>query len=93
MTKKDIIKTISEQIGLTQLQTKGIVQMLFNSIVETLVTERRIELRNFGVFEVKRRAARIARNPQTDEKVVTGRFKTSHWEALQNQPILLVLLM
>ena len=70
MTKKDIVRAISEQIGLTQQQTTGIVQKIFNSIVETLVTERRIELRNFGVFEVKRRAARKARNPRTDEKVL-----------------------
>ena len=69
MTKKEIVRTISEEIGLTQLQTKEIVQKTFDAIVETLVTERRIELRNFGVFEVKRRAPRKARNPRTGEKV------------------------
>ena len=69
MTKKEIVKTISEEIGLTQLQTKDIVQRTFDAIVETLVTDGRIELRNFGVFEVKKRAARKARNPRTGEKV------------------------
>ena len=67
MTKKEIVKTISEEIGLTQLKTKEIVQLTFDAIVETLVEETRrqidkgndngtlgrIELRNFGVFEVK----------------------------------------
>jgi integration host factor subunit beta len=69
VTKKEIVKTISEEIGLTQLKTKEIVQKTFNAIVETLCEDHRIELRNFGVFEVKRRAARKARNPRTGEKV------------------------
>lgn len=69
MTKKEIVKTISEEIGLTQLKTKEIVQKTFDAIVETLVDDRRIELRNFGVFEVKKRAARKARNPRTGDKV------------------------
>nr|WP_315852888.1 HU family DNA-binding protein [Posidoniimonas polymericola] len=69
MTKKEIVKTISEEIGLTQLKTKEIVQKTFDAIVETLVEDHRIELRNFGVFEVKKRAARKARNPRTGEKV------------------------
>ena len=69
MTKKEIVKTISEEIGMTQLKTKEIVQKTFNAIVNTLVEDHRIELRNFGVFEVKRRAARKARNPRTGEKV------------------------
>lgn len=69
MTKKEIVKTISEEIGLTQLKTKEIVQKTFDAIVETLVEDRRIELRNFGVFEVKQRAARKARNPRTGQRV------------------------
>jgi integration host factor subunit beta len=69
VTKKEIVKTISEEIGMTQLKTKEIVQKTFNAIVETLVDERRIELRNFGVFEVKARAARKARNPRTGQRV------------------------
>lgn len=69
MTKKEIVKTISEECGLTQLKTKEIVQKTFEAIIDTLVTEERIELRNFGVFEVKKRAARKARNPRSGERV------------------------
>jgi nucleoid DNA-binding protein len=69
VTKKEIVKTISEECGLTQLKTKEIVQKTFEAIIDTLVTESRIELRNFGVFEVKRRAARKARNPRSGERV------------------------
>lgn len=69
MTKKEIVKAISEEMGLTQLTTKEIVQKTFDAIIETLVEDRRIELRNFGVFEVKMRAARRARNPRTGGQV------------------------
>ena len=69
MTKKEIVKQISERIGLTQLKTKEIVQQTFDAIVETLLEVGRIELRNFGVFEVKQRKARKARNPRTGDKV------------------------
>ncbi len=69
MTKKEIVKAISDEIGMTQLKTKEIVQKTFDAIVETLIQDRRIELRNFGVFEVKKRAARKARNPRTGDKV------------------------
>lgn len=69
VTKKEIVKEISDEIGLTQLRTKEIVQKTFDAIVKTLIEERRIELRNFGVFEVKKRAARKARNPRTGDKV------------------------
>ena len=50
MTKKEIVKKISEDIGLTQLKTKDIVQRTLDAIIQTLVSEGRIELRNFGVL-------------------------------------------
>jgi len=75
MTKKEIAKTIAEQTGLTGLQTQEVVQKTIDAIVATLVAERRIELRGFGVFEVKKRAARNGRNPRTGERVfVPERF-------------------
>ncbi|AMV17159.1 DNA-binding protein HU [Planctomyces sp. SH-PL14] len=71
VTKKEIVKDISEECGLTQLKTKEVVQKTFEAIIETLVSDpkHRIELRNFGVFEVKKRAARKARNPRTGDRV------------------------
>ena len=70
MTKKEIVRSISEKLGMTQLKTKDIVQCVFDDIVETLVAESRIELRNFGVFEIRKRAARKARNPRTGDTVL-----------------------
>ena len=72
MTKKEIVRVISERANLTQLQTKEIVQWTFDAIIDALLSEGRIELRNFGVFEVKRRKSRKARNPRTGEKVEVG---------------------
>ena len=69
MTKKDIVRAIAEQTGFTVLQTQEVVQKTLDAIITVLVTERRIELRGFGVFEVKVRAAHKARNPRTGEKV------------------------
>jgi len=69
VTKKEIVKAISEETGLTQLEIKRIVQRTFDSIIETLVVEGRVELRNFGVFQVRPRAARKARNPRTGHQV------------------------
>jgi nucleoid DNA-binding protein len=69
VTKKEIVKQIADRCKLTQLQTKEIVQQTFDAIVDTLLEVGRIELRNFGVFEVKQRKARKARNPRTGDKV------------------------
>lgn len=69
MTKREIVKSISDKTGLTQLQIKEIVELAFDGIVETLQKDGRVELRNFGVFQVKTRKPRVARNPKTGRKV------------------------
>jgi nucleoid DNA-binding protein len=69
MTKKDLAKAIAEEMGLTQIQVKEIIQRVFRGITETLLNEGRLELRNFGVFEVKQRRPRRARNPRTGQAV------------------------
>jgi len=69
VTKKDMAKAIAQETGLTQLQAQEIVQKVLDSITATLLHDGRIELRNFGVFKVKKRPPRQARNPRTGEKV------------------------
>ena len=69
MTKKDIVKTLADKFVLSQVDAKKVVQGTFDAIIETLVENGRIELRNFGVFEVKVRKPRKARNPRTGEEV------------------------
>ena len=69
MTKKDMAKAIAEEMGLTQGQAREIIQRVFDGITETLLHEGRLELRNFGVFAVKKRRPRRARNPRTGQAV------------------------
>src|SRR6476620_9275139 len=69
MTKKDMAKVIAEELGLPISTVKEVVQRVFDGIIKVLVQEGRIELRDFGVFEVKKRKARQARNPRTGESV------------------------
>ncbi len=69
MTKLDLARAIAQELNLPQVQVKEIVQRVFDGITETQVNEGRIELRNFGVFRVKKRRPRKARNPRTGESV------------------------
>ena len=69
VTKKEMARAIATEMGILQSQAQGIVQRVFDRITETLVQEGRIELRNFGVFEVRERKPRKARNPRTGAKL------------------------
>ena len=70
MTRADIINELARQVGLTRTETKAIVDGVFNSIINGVVNGKRIELRGFGVFNVKSRKPRLARNPKTGEEVI-----------------------
>jgi nucleoid DNA-binding protein len=69
MTKKDIVLKITDMTGIKQVDVKKIVQSTFDVIVESLVRNEKVELRNFGVFKIKERKARFGRNPRTGETV------------------------
>jgi nucleoid DNA-binding protein len=67
MTKRDLVVRISEETGLVQQQVLHVVQRTLDYISEAVSTGTTVELRNFGVFEVKVRKARIGRNPNRPE--------------------------
>ena len=69
MTRKKIVESVSTNLDIDVGQAGLIVQRLLDTVLETLAAEGRLELRNFGVFEVQRRAAYKARNPRTGERV------------------------
>jgi integration host factor subunit beta len=69
VTKKEITKAIADEVGVTGAVAAEVVQRVFDGIIDVLETRGRIELRNFGVFEVRKRRARQARNPRTGERV------------------------
>ena len=70
MTKRDLVLRICEENNLTQQQVLDIVQKLLDYITEDLASGTTVELRNFGVFEVKVRKARIGRNPNAPARDV-----------------------
>lgn len=63
MTKRDLVTRISSESGLIQQQVLDVVQKTLDYISEAVAQGRKVELRNFGVFEVKIRKARVGRNP------------------------------
>lgn len=69
-TKKHLIDAVAAKTGMKRADVKKIVQTLLDQIVEELGKGKRLELRDFGVFEVRERAQREAQNPKTMEKVV-----------------------
>ena len=63
MTKRDLVVRISEETGLVQQDVLNVVQKTLDYISDAVTTGQKVELRNFGVFEVKVRKARVGRNP------------------------------
>ena len=69
VTKKELVNRIAEKTGQTKVITKDVIQMFLDEIINELGRGNRLEFREFGVFEIKARAARRAQNPRTLEKV------------------------
>jgi integration host factor subunit beta len=69
LTKNDIVRTLAEKYELEIASTRRVVQGTLDMILEALLKDDKVELRNFGVFEVIQRKGRIARNPKSREEV------------------------
>ena len=69
ITKKDLVERITEKTKLKRQDVKRVCQELLDQVIIELRRGNRLEFRDFGVFEVKERAARIAQNPKTMQKV------------------------
>ena len=67
LTKRDLVMRISSDTGIIQQQVFTVVQKTLDCISEALAAGNKVELRNFGVFEVKTRRARIGRNPNSPQ--------------------------
>ncbi len=81
VTKKEIVDRVAAQSGLSRTKAQAIVQELFDTIVGELGKGHRIELRDFGVFEVKVLAPRKAQNPRTLERVTVPERRTVRFKA------------
>ena len=69
MTKADIVETIYERIGFSKKESADIVEMVFDTIKETLEKGEKIKISGFGNFVVRSKRPRIGRNPQTGEEI------------------------
>jgi DNA-binding protein HU-beta/integration host factor subunit beta len=76
VTKKDLVEKISDATGLTQVDTKIVVESFLDAVAQALQGGSNIEIRGFGRFKIKEKKARIARNPRTNEHIqVPAGFK------------------
>lgn len=69
MTKADLVDEVARTVQITKKQAESIVNIVFESIVQSLRAGEKIELRGFGSFRLRSRKARIGRNPKTGERV------------------------
>jgi integration host factor subunit beta len=76
ITKKELIDRIAEKTQTKRVSVKRIAQAFLDEIVEELRKNNRLEFRDFGVFETRTRAARVAQNPKTLERVKVPPKKT-----------------
>ena len=67
LTKRDIVLSIYDRTSFPQKEVRDVVQLTLDTIASALSQGRNVELRNFGVFEVQKRKARIGRNPNKPE--------------------------
>jgi integration host factor subunit beta len=68
-TKKELVNRIAGELGEKKVLVKEVIQRFLDSIIDELAAGHRLEFREFGVFEVRERAARMAQNPRTLDKV------------------------
>ncbi len=76
ITKKDLIDQVSHHTGQKRVVVKETVQALLDQVIRELGAGNRLEIRDFGVFETKDRAPRVAQNPKTLERVVVPAKRT-----------------
>ena len=69
MNKAELINAAAEKAGLSKKDTESAINAAIEAIVECLANEDKVQLVGFGAFEVKKRAARIGRNPKTKESI------------------------
>lgn len=70
LTKRELVVQIAKEVALTQQQVHEVVQLTLDGIIDALLDGKHVEFRDFGVFEITTRKARIGRNPNKPENVV-----------------------
>ena len=69
MNKAELVALVSEKVNLTKKSTEEVINILFDTICETLETGEKVVISGFGTFELRTRVARVGRNPRTGEDI------------------------
>ena len=69
MTKSDVVKAVAEKAGIKKNVAESAINAFLEAVIEALKNGDKVEIRGFGTFLMKERAARVARNPKTGKKV------------------------
>ncbi|MBN2653734.1 MAG: integration host factor subunit alpha [Nitrospirae bacterium] len=69
MTKADVVNNVFEKVGLPRNEAQELVEIVFESIKHTLMAGESIKISGFGTFSVRKKNARIGRNPKTKQEV------------------------
>lgn len=77
MNKTELIAAVAEKTGLERKESEQAVNAVFDAITEALAAGEKVSLLGFGAFEVKERAARVGRNPQTKEAMTIPAYRTA----------------
>ena len=92
MTKADIVNVLFEKVGLPKNETQEIVEVIFDTLKQTLIAGESVKVSGFGTFTVRKKSARVGRNPKTKEeveitprKVVTFKSSDQLKEAVEKQ--------
>lgn len=81
VTKRELVQRVAEKTGVQQVSAKEVIQTFLREIIEELARGNRLEFRDFGVFEPRSKAQRIARNPRTGDKVAVPERTTVKFKA------------
>ena len=81
MNKAELIAAVAEKTGMSKKDTEAVVAATFEAVTETLAKGDKVQLVGFGSFEVKKRAARLGRNPKTKETIKIAAAKIPVFKA------------
>lgn len=76
MNKAELVALVADKVDLTKKATEEVINILFDTISETLETGEKVVISGFGTFEIRSRVARVGRNPRTGEDIDIPAQKT-----------------
>jgi integration host factor subunit beta len=80
MVKSELIENLAAKADITSSQAENVVNIFFDTMVESLVSDGRVEIRGFGAFTVRKYPAYSGRNPKTGDKIEVEEKKLPFWK-------------